>query len=122
MLAPVAVVSQEMFDMVAPTEEKANILNTRGGKPGGGFARIFAPDGRSIGNELAEDEEGIVYAELDPALIMVAKAAADPAGHYSRPDAVSLVVNRNRRKVMVEVNQSAPVSAPPPEMDDDLSE
>lgn len=106
-LAPCAVVSQEMFDMVAPTPEKANLLNTRGGKPGGGFTKIYGPDGRSIGNELAEDEEGIVYADLDPTEILIAKAAADPAGHYSRPDAVRLVVDRTKRRVMTEVGTIA---------------
>ncbi|WP_137152670.1 carbon-nitrogen hydrolase family protein [Devosia sp. FKR38] len=111
-VAPCAIVSQEMFDMVASTPEKANLLNTRGGKPGGGFTKIYAPDGRSIGNELAEDEEGIVYAELDPTLILIAKAAADPAGHYSRPDAVRLVVDRTRRRVLTELNVQPP--GPPP--------
>ena len=31
-------------------------------------------------------EEGLVYADLDLGMIPLAKAAADPAGHYSRPD------------------------------------
>jgi len=35
---------------------------------------------------LPEGKEGIVYADLDLGMISLAKAAADPAGHYARPD------------------------------------
>jgi nitrilase len=34
-----------------------------------------------IGDKLAPDQEGIVYAHIDLVMITVAKAAADPAGH-----------------------------------------
>ena len=70
---------------------------------------IFGPDGKPLCVPLPEDQEGILYADLDPAMIAIAKAAADPAGHYSRPDAVRLVVNRERRRVMTEIN-AAPAS------------
>jgi hypothetical protein len=39
------------------------------------------------------DQEGLVYAELDPAAITYAKAAADPTGHYARPDVARLLFN-----------------------------
>ena len=103
-LAPSAVVSQEMFDMLCDSPEKAHLLNPRTSKPGGGFTMIYAPDGRALCEPLPEDEEGILYADLDPAMIVIAKAAADPAGHYSRPDAVRLVVNREKHRVMTEIN------------------
>jgi hypothetical protein len=45
---------------------------------------IYGPDGARIGDKLAPDQEGIVYADIDLAMIPVAKAAADPAGHYAR--------------------------------------
>ena len=67
---------------------------------------IYAPDGHALCEPLAEDEEGILYADLDPDMITIAKAAADPTGHYSRPDAVRLVVNREKRRVMTEINIS----------------
>jgi nitrilase len=51
---------------------------------------------------LAEDAEGIVYAELDLGLIPLAKAAADPAGHYSRPDVTRLLINRTRGERVTE--------------------
>lgn len=103
-LAPCAVVSQDMFDIMCDTPEKAKLLNPRGSKPGGGFTMIYGPDGRPLCEPLAEDQEGILYADFDPAQIVLAKAAADPAGHYARADAVRLVVNRQKRQVMTEIN------------------
>jgi nitrilase len=103
-LAACSVVSQEMFDMLADTPQKAMFLNPRTSKPGGGFSQIFGPDGRELCEPIPEDQEGILYADLDPAMIAIAKAAADPAGHYSRADAVKLVINREKRQVMEERN------------------
>jgi nitrilase len=101
-VAPCAPISQEMFDMMADTPEKAHLLNPRSSKPGGGFSMIYGPDGREMCEPLAEDEEGILYADLDPAMITVAKVAADPSGHYSRPDALHLVINKQKRNVLRE--------------------
>jgi len=114
-LAACAVVSQEMFDMVADTPQKAFYLNPRTSKPGGGFSMIYGPDGRELVERIPEDKEGILYADLDPGAVAIAKSAADPAGHYSRPDAVRLVVNREKRRVMTEINMAAePLFAPIP--------
>jgi len=106
-LAPCAVISQEMFDLLCDTPEKAHLLNPRTSKPGGGFTVIYAPDGRALCEPLAEDQEGILYAQLDPTLITLAKATADPAGHYARADAVRLVINRTKRQVMTEFNPAS---------------
>jgi aliphatic nitrilase len=105
-LAPCAVISQEMFDMLCDTRQKAHLLNPRTDKPGGGFTVIYGPDGRALCETLPEDQEGILYADLDPTLITLAKATADPTGHYARADAVQLVVNRRKRQVMTEINTS----------------
>lgn len=102
-LAPCAIISQEMFDMMADTPEKAHLLNPRTSKPGGGAAQIYAPDGRPLCEPLAEDQEGILYADIHPDAITLAKNAADPVGHYSRGDALSLVINRQKRQVVTEV-------------------
>lgn len=101
-LAPCAVISQEMFDMLCDTPQKARLLNPRTGRAGGGFTVIYGPDGRSLCAPLPEDQEGILYADLDPVQITLAKATADPTGHYARGDALRLVVNRTRRTVLVE--------------------
>lgn len=109
-LAPCATVSQEMFDIMAQTPEKAHLLNPRTSKPGGGYAMIYAPDGREMCEPLADDEEGILYADLDPALIDMAKVAADPRGHYARPDVLRLVLNKEKRSVMSELNSAEKAS------------
>ena len=64
---------------------------------GGGFARIFGPGGDLLAEPLPEGEEGILCADLDLRVILEAKAAADPVGHYARPDVLSLLVNAHGR-------------------------
>lgn len=61
---------------------------------GGGFARIYAPDGQMMHAPLAENEEGLILADLDLGMISLAKSAADPAGHYARPDVTRLMLNK----------------------------
>jgi aliphatic nitrilase len=63
---------------------------------GGGFTAIYAPDGQLMHEPLPEGSEGIVYADLDLGMISLAKAAADPSGHYARPDVTRLWLNKAR--------------------------
>jgi nitrilase len=86
----VATVNDDMISMLADTEDKAQLL-----LKGGGFSNIFGPDGRPLVDTLPETEEGLLVTELDLSLIVVAKGAADPTGHYSRPDVVRLLLNPN---------------------------
>ncbi|KAF0325256.1 hypothetical protein GQ607_007583 [Colletotrichum asianum] len=53
---------------------------------GGGCACIIAPDGRKLTEDLGEEEEGLVIADIDLDEIMKVKAMLDVHGHYSRPD------------------------------------
>jgi aliphatic nitrilase len=87
-VAACATVSPEMIAMLIDTPDKEPLL-----KAGGGFAMIFAPDGRAMASPLPETEEGLVIAEIDLGMIALAKAAADPAGHYARPDVTRLLLN-----------------------------
>lgn len=98
-LAPCAIVGEAAQSLFADTELKKQFL-----KLGGGYARIFGPDGRSLAEPLDPTEEGILYADIDYAGILAAKNAADPVGHYSRPDVFALhLENRGRLpKVMAE--------------------
>src|SRR5712691_11429983 len=89
-LASSAVVTQEMVDVLCDTPEKHDLLRV-----GGGFSMIFGPDGSPLCEPLPEDAEGILYADCDVAAIAIAKSAADPAGHYARPDVTRLLVNRS---------------------------
>ena len=58
---------------------------------GRGGSAILGPDGSYLAGPLY-DEEGILYAELDPDLLLQARQRFDPAGHYHRPDVLRLTV------------------------------
>jgi len=89
-IAPCAVITDSIIDAICDTADQRQLINS-----GGGFARIYAPDGQSIGTSLAESEEGLVLADIDLGVIPLAKAVADPAGHYARPDVTRLLLNRS---------------------------
>ncbi len=63
---------------------------------GRGGSAILAPSGSYLAGPLY-DEEGILYAELDPALLLAERQRFDPVGHYSRPDVLRLSVNPSAR-------------------------
>ncbi len=96
-LAPCAVVGQAGHDLWCDTDLKKQLL-----LQGGGFTQVYGPEGSVLAEPLAETEEGILYADLDFSLIAIAKSAADPVGHYSRPDVVRLLLNREPSPVVVD--------------------
>ncbi len=58
---------------------------------GRGGSAVLAPDGSYLAGPLY-DEEGVLYADLDPALLYEERQRFDPAGHYHRPDVLRLEV------------------------------
>ncbi|WP_158807835.1 carbon-nitrogen hydrolase family protein [Beijerinckia sp. L45] len=88
-LAPSAVTSQAMVDLMCDTDEKRRLLEV-----GGGFSMIYGPDGSPLVERKPETWEGVICQEIDLAKISLAKAAADPAGHYARADVTRLLINR----------------------------
>jgi aliphatic nitrilase len=87
-LAPCSVVSAEMIELLCPDDARRALLSA-----GGGHARIYGPDGSELATPLGEHEEGLLLATLAPSAIIFAKLAADPVGHYSRPDVTQLLFN-----------------------------
>ena len=116
-LAPCATVSRAMSELMCTDAGKQQMLGV-----GGGYARIYAPDGSPLGTPLAEDAEALVVADIDLGMIALAKAAADPSGHYSRPDVTRLLLDKTRRVPVVVQGAAEPEpavagaaeAAPPP--------
>ena len=63
---------------------------------GRGGSAILAPDGSYLAGPLY-DEEGILYADLEPARLFEERQRFDPAGHYHRPDVFRLKVRAQPR-------------------------
>ena len=99
-LASCATVSDDMVALLCDTPDKQALL-----KPGGGHARIFGPDGSPMAEPLSDDEEGLLVAEIDLDFIAYAKSAADPVGHYSRPDVLRLLFNSRPNPVVMSFSE-----------------
>lgn len=97
-------IDQACIDTFCETEEQKALFDYLGG----GWARFYGPDGSLLVEPLPHDQEGILYAEIDLSLIPMSKAAADPVGHYSRPDVLGLRFNKQKASPVDLVGDMAP--------------
>jgi nitrilase len=90
-------------------------------RTGGGWSAIIGPDARILAGP-HRDEETILYAELDLAIIPFAKFFADSAGHYARPDVFSFGIDNRPQTPLSAPPLRTAIPAAPPAADDDRGE
>lgn len=73
----------------------------------GCFTAIISPEGVIISDVLTEGE-GIVYADMDMSLITKRKRMMDSVGHYSRPELLSLLIDKESKTLIQEKPSSLP--------------
>lgn len=86
---------------IANTEGQAYSKGENTTDMGGGCARVYGPDARTLTKPTDPNYDGLIYCDIDLDKIDEAKTVADPVGHYSRPDLMRLLIDDKPKHIVV---------------------
>lgn len=90
-----SIINEEIIEKLNITEKEISFLLT---KNISGGSMIVSPEAEIIAGPM-DDEEGIIYAEIDLDESILHKLHHDFTGSYNRPDMFTLKVNKNNQKM-----------------------
>jgi nitrilase len=79
---------------------------------GGCFTAIVSPEGNLLATH-TDGSEGMAIADMDMSLVTKRKRMMDSVGHYSRPELLSLLVNRAPQRHVMDVGPALALTATP---------
>ncbi|RMH46054.1 MAG: carbon-nitrogen hydrolase family protein, partial [Alphaproteobacteria bacterium] len=88
--------SIEASDIPEDVPERDKLFPEAGEWINPGDAVVYKPFGGVVAGPMHR-EKGLLWADIDPAAARAARRKFDVAGHYARPDVLSLSVNRGRQ-------------------------
>jgi predicted amidohydrolase len=108
-IASSSIIDDDIKQLLGDTPERKEILRDGGV----GFTGIVHPSGGVIAGPVPDNEEGIVYADLDLTDGIKWKLYHDYSGNYNRFDLFSLNINREPRAALHEIGPARPAAGGP---------